>query len=244
MEFEARKLHTLRALSSPLPDKSRKGDVDAPIADLIHRINKHPSFFTTSSCSGRISISTSSPSSSSSSFELSSEPRKDADDDVVRSSDPKLEEVIPNHKEKKKKKKKGGDWSFVSHYQADPEEVLRALMQNCRNFEEERDKEQNGGKVEKERYVEPQKYNAMNGGKVGEESENQRICGMYEAVMDGQQKSGKNEEEKYIGQQNCGSLMVFRFEPFILAAECRDLASAQALVSCAIFSGFRESGNC
>ena len=39
-----------------------------------------------------------------------------------------------------------------------------------------------------------------------------------------------------------GGLLTFRFEPFILAVECRQLADAQALVACAIGSGFRESG--
>ncbi|CAI5474525.1 unnamed protein product [Closterium sp. Yama58-4] len=36
--------------------------------------------------------------------------------------------------------------------------------------------------------------------------------------------------------------LVFRFEPLILALECRSLTAAQALVSCAIRAGFRESG--
>ncbi|PKI31204.1 hypothetical protein CRG98_048406, partial [Punica granatum] len=36
--------------------------------------------------------------------------------------------------------------------------------------------------------------------------------------------------------------LVFRFEPLILAIECRDLDSAQFLVSTAISCGFRESG--
>ena len=35
-------------------DKSPKGSIDAPIAALVSRINRHPDFFTTSSCSGRI----------------------------------------------------------------------------------------------------------------------------------------------------------------------------------------------
>lgn len=37
-------------------DKSRKGSVDAPIVDLVGLINGHPSIFTTSSCSGRLSV--------------------------------------------------------------------------------------------------------------------------------------------------------------------------------------------
>lgn len=37
-------------------------------------------------------------------------------------------------------------------------------------------------------------------------------------------------------------LLVFRFEPFILALECRTPAAAQMLVACAVSAGFRESG--
>lgn len=35
---------------------------------------------------------------------------------------------------------------------------------------------------------------------------------------------------------------MFRFEPLIIAVECRDVVSAQSLVSIAISCGFRESG--
>lgn len=37
-------------------DKSRKGSVDAPIAGLVHDLNTRSDMYTTSSCSGRISI--------------------------------------------------------------------------------------------------------------------------------------------------------------------------------------------
>lgn len=36
--------------------------------------------------------------------------------------------------------------------------------------------------------------------------------------------------------------VVFRFEPLIIAVECRDVAAAQKLVTVAIKCGFRESG--
>lgn len=39
-----------------------------------------------------------------------------------------------------------------------------------------------------------------------------------------------------------GSKLIFRFEPFILAAECRNMSSAQQLVAVARQAGFRESG--
>jgi tRNA wybutosine-synthesizing protein 3 len=39
-----------------------------------------------------------------------------------------------------------------------------------------------------------------------------------------------------------GSPLVFRFEPFILAAEARTMAHAQSLIRCARDAGYRESG--
>ncbi|XP_011096065.1 tRNA wybutosine-synthesizing protein 2/3/4 [Sesamum indicum] len=56
MEFQKRKSAALAAMNSPAPDKSPKGTVDAPIIPLLTAINSHPSYFTTSSCSGRITI--------------------------------------------------------------------------------------------------------------------------------------------------------------------------------------------
>ena len=37
-------------------DRSPKGSLDAPIVDLIHFLNAHADFVTTSSCSGRIAV--------------------------------------------------------------------------------------------------------------------------------------------------------------------------------------------
>ncbi|KAK4485080.1 hypothetical protein RD792_007688 [Penstemon davidsonii] len=56
MDFQKRKSVALAAMNSPAPDKSPKGNIDAPIIPLLNAINSHPSYFTTSSCSGRISI--------------------------------------------------------------------------------------------------------------------------------------------------------------------------------------------
>uniref|UniRef100_A0A0A9E695 tRNA(Phe) 7-[(3-amino-3-carboxypropyl)-4-demethylwyosine(37)-N(4)]-methyltransferase n=1 Tax=Arundo donax TaxID=35708 RepID=A0A0A9E695_ARUDO len=56
MDFAHRKAAALAALSSPAPDKSPKGGVDAPIAPLLDVLNSHPDLFTTSSCSGRVSV--------------------------------------------------------------------------------------------------------------------------------------------------------------------------------------------
>lgn len=100
--FEARKHAVLESLASDARDKSRAGGVDAPIADLIHRINQHPFFFTTSSCSGRVSIfSEATPKSVSVS--------ETADDATANGA--------------VKTKKKGGDWVYVSHETASEDEV-------------------------------------------------------------------------------------------------------------------------
>ncbi|KAK4753279.1 hypothetical protein SAY87_022077 [Trapa incisa] len=56
MEFEKRKMATMASLGCTETDKSPKGTLDAPIIPLLTEINSRPSFFTTSSCSGRISI--------------------------------------------------------------------------------------------------------------------------------------------------------------------------------------------
>ena len=39
-------------------DLSRKGSVDEPIRDLVEYINAHDSLYTTSSCSGRVTVFT------------------------------------------------------------------------------------------------------------------------------------------------------------------------------------------
>ncbi|KVH89619.1 Kelch-type beta propeller [Cynara cardunculus var. scolymus] len=145
MEFEKRKKATLATMSSPEPDKSPKGDIDAPIIPLLKTLNTHPSYFTTSSCSGRISIL----------------------------STPTATTTV-------KKKAKGGNWVFITHEFADPNSVQNLIFPLNPNF-------------------------------------------------DSTQPSN---------QEN----LVFRFEPLIIAVECKDVFSAQKLVSLAISCGFRESG--
>ncbi|KAH6558001.1 hypothetical protein KP509_1Z082800 [Ceratopteris richardii] len=179
MDFVARKRAVLSELSSPLPDKSRKGGVDDPILPLITRINKHPSYFTTSSCSGRISISISAEELISRA-DMAKTTHVDGDELHEHENRTEVENNVNEKKKKNKKKKKGGDWSFVSHSQVDADEVIHSVL-------------------------------------------------------------GTFQDNK-VAHEPLGSLMVFRFEPFILAVECADLCAAQALVSCAISSGFRESG--
>ncbi|KAE8659758.1 tRNA wybutosine-synthesizing protein 2/3/4 [Hibiscus syriacus] len=144
MDFDRRKASTLASLSSNEADKSPKGSLDTPIIPLINIINNHLSYFTTSSCSGRISIL--------------SQPKPDP-----KSSNPT------------KKKARGGTWLFITHDAADPDSVISLLFSDSI-------------------------------------------------------KLTQNSE------------LVFRFEPLIIAVECRDLNSAQSLVSLAIACGFRESG--
>ncbi|KAI9313686.1 methyltransferase TYW3-domain-containing protein [Dichotomocladium elegans] len=58
--FDTRKQQVVSSLVEALDpkrrDKSPKGFIDAPILNLIHIINQHPDYYTTSSCSGRIAI--------------------------------------------------------------------------------------------------------------------------------------------------------------------------------------------
>ncbi|XP_023892351.1 tRNA wybutosine-synthesizing protein 2/3/4-like [Quercus suber] len=116
--------------------------LDTPILPLINTLNNHPCYFTTSSCSGRISI-------------LSQ----------------------PIHQTQPNKKSKGGSWLFVSQDPADPDSVISLLF------------------------------------------------------LDSPTRSEPEPESE----------LVLRFEPLIVAMECKDLASAQSLVSTARSVGFRES---
>ncbi|KAI3680535.1 hypothetical protein L6452_35307 [Arctium lappa] len=151
MEFDKRKKATLATMSSPEPDKSPKGDVDAPIIPLLKTLNTHPSYFTTSSCSGRISI-LSTPTTTAATATTTT-----------------------------KKKAKGGNWVFITHELANPNSVQNLIF--------------------------PLNPNS---------TESTQSC----------------------NQEN----LVFRFEPLIIAVECKDCFSAQKLVSLAISCGFRESG--
>ncbi|XP_021766875.1 tRNA wybutosine-synthesizing protein 2/3/4-like [Chenopodium quinoa] len=143
MEFEKRKAATMAAISSTELDKSPKGTIDAPIIPLLNTINNHPSYYTTSSCSGRISIFS----------------------------------HLPN-------KPKGGTWAFISHDPVDPFSILNLIF--------------------------PPTSTAAT--------------------------------ESVDSAESTQSELVFRFEPLIIAVECKDVGAAQFLVALAISCGFRESG--
>jgi tRNA wybutosine-synthesizing protein 3 len=116
----------MEGLASDEKDKSRKGGVDAPIAALITRINSHPLFFTTSSCSGRVSIFSEASS-------LRTVGSTQAQEDVTATNlctpETNIEEDgnqktdTDTRKKKKEKKKKGGDWVYVTHDAAIADEV-------------------------------------------------------------------------------------------------------------------------
>ncbi|CAH1272735.1 TYW3 [Branchiostoma lanceolatum] len=110
-------------------DLSRKGSIDEPIVELVNFINGQQFLFTTSSCSGRISV----------------------------------------FAEKHKEKKKGCDWLLISHTQAEAQAVMTALCDHT------------------------------------------------------------------------GSA-VFKFEPFVLHAQCRTIQDARLVHQAAIQAGFRNSG--
>ncbi|XP_031253784.1 tRNA wybutosine-synthesizing protein 2/3/4 isoform X1 [Pistacia vera] len=139
MSFDQRKAATLASLNSSVTDKSPKGTLDTPIIPLINALNSHPNYFTTSSCSGRIS--------------LFSHP---------------------------KNRPKGGAWLYITHDPADAESVVSLLFPT-------------------------------------------------EPTHPAESCPTPND-------------LVFRFEPLIVAVECRDVESAQSLVSIAVSCGLRESG--
>jgi len=60
-DFDSRKAGVLASLASGSPDKSPKGGLDAPIAELVAWLNAHGDVCTTSSCSGRTSLLTTEP---------------------------------------------------------------------------------------------------------------------------------------------------------------------------------------
>ena len=61
MDFNAQKQKYLGKLQSGQRDKSKKGHIDEEIKELVNAINKQPNYYTTSSCSGRILLYSTSP---------------------------------------------------------------------------------------------------------------------------------------------------------------------------------------
>ena len=68
--FPVHKQSILQALQEPdVSDKSKKGGVDAPIAEMIELLNGSENYATTSSCSGRVSVFVAKPTETKSSGE-------------------------------------------------------------------------------------------------------------------------------------------------------------------------------
>jgi tRNA wybutosine-synthesizing protein 3 len=91
--FHTRKTQVVSSLVEYLDperrDKSPKGFIDAPILDLMHVINQHPDFYTTSSCSGRVAVYCEG---------LEKDPEEITDPNAIT-----------------EKTTKGGTWLYVSH---------------------------------------------------------------------------------------------------------------------------------
>ena len=110
-DFDARKRREIANLvfgdddDESKRDASRAGAVDARAARTVRAVCESANYFTTSSCSGRISV-------------FGDAPVK-RDDDAGADADAGAEE----------RKAKGGLWAYVSHDPADAEEVLRAIAE-------------------------------------------------------------------------------------------------------------------
>ena len=157
-DFDSRKAHIVAALAAQINDRSPKGCVDAPIFDLVALINQSADYYTTSSCSGRITIFLDSSGAT-----------------------------------------KGGEWLLISH---DPVAwpALRTVALNT--FPS-------------------------------------RLRQAAAAVL-GQAASDLTDAQVAAA---CGfATATLRFEPFILAIECRHLEAASALVRRSAAAGCRESG--
>lgn len=112
--FAQKKRHVLQQLEvtdAENPDASPKGTIDVPLLPLIHLINTHPDMFTTSSCSGRVSVFL-------------------EGDRVVHSAEDSSET-----REKMGGKGAGGKWIFVTH---DPAELdTETWLSQVKEYQEE-----------------------------------------------------------------------------------------------------------
>ncbi|GJP83381.1 hypothetical protein CLOP_g13542 [Closterium sp. NIES-67] len=183
--FDARKAAVLAALASVERDRSLKGGLDAPIADLVAEINGHDDLFTTSSCSGRISLLLEPHAPAAAAAAAGAGAGSGAGAGGPSGGE---EGEGPGEgaggETRVKKKARGGEWLLVSHDPIDPTDLVRAVFATS------------------------------------------TAC------------AGATTPPPSLPGE-----LVFRFEPLILALECRCLAAAQQLVSCAIRAGFRESAS-
>ncbi|CAI5486115.1 unnamed protein product [Closterium sp. Naga37s-1] len=211
--FDARKAAVLAALASVERDKSLKGGLDAPIADLVAEINGHDDLFTTSSCSGRISLllephDTAAAAAAAATATAAAAPTASggagagtagaATAEIERGGEGVAADSAGAGKRVKKKARQGGEWLLVSHDPIDPADLVTAVFSTS--------------------------------------------TAHADADVSNSASSSIITPATFASPPALPGELVFRFEPLILALECRSLAAAQALVSCAIRAGFRESG--
>ncbi|CAI7790134.1 unnamed protein product [Closterium sp. NIES-54] len=213
--FDARKAAVLAALASVERDKSLKGGLDAPIADLVAEINGHDDLFTTSSCSGRISLllephdaaAAAAVAGGAGAAAAGTEIRGGGGEGVAADSAGAAKRV--------KKKARGGEWLLVSHDPIDPADLVTAVFSTS-TARTDADVCNSASST-----ITPPATCASPPALPGE------LVFRFEPL---------------ILALECRSLASAQALPLILALECRTLAAAQALVSCAIRAGFRESG--
>lgn len=112
--------HEKRTILSQKEDFSRKGSIDAPIVDLINKVNRFDEYCTTSSCSGRIVIfAQPSP-------EFCDTRQHELNGDAVDSA---TEQVL-NYKAKKR----GCNWLHVTHdliLRGTVQDIIDLVQRNC-----------------------------------------------------------------------------------------------------------------
>ena len=124
----------------PAGDKSRKGSVDAPIEDLIALINAQSDVYTTSSCSGRISVFAEPNQVGGGGRQISGvratpvcpvDPAGIFPESACRHYfNPSPLQSLPCQSTRAAGKK-GGEWVFASHERSDPEQVLARVKERA-----------------------------------------------------------------------------------------------------------------
>ncbi|KAL9236617.1 hypothetical protein vseg_011262 [Gypsophila vaccaria] len=245
MDFDGRKAATMAAISSTTStDKSPKGSIDTPIIPLLSAINRHPSYFTTSSCSGRISLFHHAPGRlKGGSWSFISHSPSLPDSLLSLLFPPSPESTHPSE-------------STRSESTQFSDESTRSAGESVRSSGESTRSAGESSQFYDESTLSAGELNHFTG-ESGEteltQSESTRISGdltrseLTRSGSGGGTESARGESggteltQTELARGGEGEL-VFRFEPLILAVECRDVGSAQFLVTLAVSSGFRESG--
>ena len=110
-------------------------------------------------------------------------------------------------------KRKGGRWVYVSHDLCEREDVTRAVLSRLRGDDE---------------FLEA----------AGRDDD---FDSTMEHALEKNSNSNDDDDDDDNGEQ-LKKTMTLRFEPFILAVECKNDITAQKFVKCARDAGYRESG--